>query len=175
MSDSPCYSPYIVYAYRDAYGAETIDPAEVFQPHWLATFDQDVTSKCIDDVFGYYANDPRRLYTPEFRQALYNDRLGEKYPAFKAQLDANDSNNKSYPRLPMLLLHGRNDPIVKPRTIGSFVSYLCNQGQNVTYKLYSGVDHFQARQRSFLDTLTWMEQILDGDTPTSSCSNQAGS
>lgn len=174
MVDSPRYSPYIVYAYRDAYGVEIIDPAEVFQPHWLATFDQDVTSKCIDEVFSYYSNDPGRLYTPEFRQALYNDRLAERYPAFKAQLDANDSNSKAYPSLPLLLLHGGGDPIVKPRTIRSFVSYLCSQGQNVTYNLYPGVDHFQTRQCSFVDTLTWMEYILAGNTPTSSCANQAG-
>lgn len=174
MVDSPRYSPYIVYAYRDAYGAEIVDPAEVFQPHWLATFDQDVTSKCIDEVFAHYSNDPVRLYTPEFRQALYNDRLAERYPSFKAQLDANDSNGKAYPSLPLLLLHGGDDPIVKPRTIRSFVSYLCSQGQNVTHNLYPGVDHFQTRQCSFLDTLTWMEVILAGNTPTSSCANQAG-
>ncbi len=174
MSDSPRYSPYIVYAYRDAYGAETIDPALVFQPHWLETFDQDVTSKCIDEVFSYYSNDPARLYTSEFRQALYNGRLAERYPAFKAQLDANDSNDKAYPSVPVLLLHGGADPIVKPRTIQSFVSNLCSQGLNVTYNLYPGIDHFQSRQCSFLDTLTWMDDILAGNTPTSSCSSRAG-
>jgi len=175
MCDSPRYSPYIVYAYRDAYGPDIIDPAEVFQPHWLETFDQDTTTKCVDEALSYYSDDPARLYTPAFRQALYNDRLAEAYPAFKAELDANDSNDKTYPFLPILILHGAADPIVKQHTIQSFVSYLCSQGENVTFKLYSGVNHFQARQNSFLDTLTWMGQVLEGNIPAANCPNQAGS
>jgi pimeloyl-ACP methyl ester carboxylesterase len=173
MYDSPRYSPYIVYAYRDFYGLEVIDPAGVFLPDWLPSFEEDVTSKCIDGVFSHYANDAARLFTTEFRDALYNDRLGEAFPQFKARLDLNDSNDKSYPSVPMLLLHGAADPIVKVRTIEAFVSNLCSQGHNVTYSLYPGVNHFQTRQGSFSDTIQWMQQILDGDTPASNCSSGA--
>jgi dienelactone hydrolase len=169
MYDSPRYSPYIVYAYRDFYGAEVVDPAEVFLPHWLPHFEEDVTSMCIDEVLQYYPNDPTRIYTRRFREALYNDRLADEFPLFKARLDANDSSHKVYPAVPIILLHGTADPIVKVRTIQAFVSYLCSEGQNVTYNLYPGVNHFLARQYSFADTLMWMEYILDGNTPTSSC------
>jgi pimeloyl-ACP methyl ester carboxylesterase len=171
MFDSPRYSPYIVYAYRDFYGADTVDPADVFLPNWLATFDEDVTSKCIDDVFEHYANDPARLYTPEFRAALYSDRLADEYPRFKAMLDLNDSSYKAYGSIPILLLHGAADPIVQVRTIEAFRSYLCGEGKNVTYKLYPGVNHFQTRQYGYIDTLTWMQTILNGDSPTSNCPN----
>jgi pimeloyl-ACP methyl ester carboxylesterase len=169
MFDSPRYSPYIVYAYRDYYGADTVDPAEVFLSNWLATFDGDVTSKCIDDVFAYYPNDPDRIYTPEFRAALYSDRLADEYPRFKAMLDLNDSSNKTYGSVPILLLHGAADPIVQVRTIEAFRSNLCGEGKNVTYKLYPGVNHFQTRQYGYLDTLTWMQTILNGDSPASNC------
>jgi dienelactone hydrolase len=169
MYDSPRYGPYIVYAYRDFYGAEVIDPADVFLPNWLPHFDDDVTSKCIDEVFQYYPNDAARLFTREFREALYNDRLADEFPLFKARLDANDSNEKVYPDVPIILQHGAADPIVKVRTIQAFVSYLCSEGQNVTYNQYPGVNHFFTRQHSFADTLMWMEYILNGNTPTSNC------
>jgi len=169
MYDSPQYSPYIVYAYRDYYGQDIVDPAAVFLPKWLVAFDQDVTSKCIDDVFGYYSNDPARLYTPEFRAALYGDRLADEYPRFKAMLDLNDSSYKTYGSIPILLLHGAADPIVQVHTIEAFRSYLCGEGQNVSYKLYPGVNHFQTRQYGFVDTLTWMQAILNGDSPMSNC------
>jgi dienelactone hydrolase len=173
MYDSPRYSPYIVYAYRDFYGPEIVDPAEVFLPDWLPTFEDDVTSKCIDEVFEYYPNDPARLYTSQFREALYSDRLADEYPLFKAKLDINDSNQKVYTGVPVILLHGAADPIVQVPTIGEFVSYLCGAGNNVTYKLYPGVNHFQARQRSFIDTVIWMQDVLDGNTPASDCPGAA--
>lgn len=169
MYDSPRYSPYIVYAYRDFYGTDTVDPAEVFAPNWLPTFEEDVTSKCIDKVFEYYPDDPARMYTPEFRASLYSDSLADAFPRFKSMLDLNDSSYKTYGSIPILLLHGAADPIVQVRTIEAFRSYLCGEGKNVTYKLYGGVNHFQTRQHGFVDTLTWMQTILNGDTPTSNC------
>jgi alpha-beta hydrolase superfamily lysophospholipase len=173
MYDSPRYAPYIVYAYRDFYGAEVVDPEDILLPTWNSTFEEDVTSKCIDEVFNHYTNDPARMFTPEFREALYGDRLAEAYPLFKAKLDANDSNQKAYPDVPVILLHGAADPIVKVRTIEAFAAYLCGTGHNVTYNRYPGVDHFQTRQHSFYDTLLWMEYILDGNTPSSNCPGAA--
>ena len=169
MYDSPRYGPYIVYAYRAFYGEEIVDPADVFLPHWLPTFGDDCTSKCIDEVFDYYPNTPARLFTAEFRDALYDDRLAEEYPAFKQKLDLNDSGDKEYPAVPSIILHGDADPIVKLRTINRFVAYMCGEGNNVTYNIYGGVNHFQTRQYSFFDTLTWMQNILTGDAPVSNC------
>jgi pimeloyl-ACP methyl ester carboxylesterase len=173
MYDSPRYSPYIVYAYRDFYGAETVDPEDVFLAEWLPTFEEDVTSKCIDNVFQHYSNDPNRMYTPEFRAALYNDQLAASFPAFKSRLDENDSSFKPYPSVPVMLLHGAADPIVQVRTIEAFRAYLCGEGQNVRYNLYPGINHFQTRQYSFVDTLTWMESLLAGNIPVPNCPNAA--
>lgn len=174
MFDSPRYAPYIVYAYRDYYGPDTVDPADVFLPNWLEAFDEDVTSRCIDNVFEYYPNDPARMYTPEFRAALYGDRLAEAFPRFKAALDLNDSSFKTYGSMPILLVHGAADPIVQVRTIEALRSYLCGEGKNVTYKLYPGINHFMTRQYGFVDTLTWMQTILNGEMPASNCPGAAG-
>ena len=50
MYDSPRYTPYIVYAYRDFYGEQIISFQDVLLPNWISTFEQDVTSLCIDDA-----------------------------------------------------------------------------------------------------------------------------
>jgi pimeloyl-ACP methyl ester carboxylesterase len=170
MYDSPQYAPYIVYAYRSFYGDDLVDPKDVFLEKWLPTFESDVTSKCIDDVLEYYPSNPVQLFTPEFREALYNDQWGEPFAAFKAKLDVNDSNGKVYSGVPLIILHGEGDPIVKPHTIEKFVAYMCREGQNVTYKRYLGIHHFYTRQNSYIDTLAWMQEILNGNTPVSNCS-----
>lgn len=169
IHDSPLYGPYVIYAYRDFYGQEIIDPADVFLPYWLSTFESDVTTKCIDDALSYYANVPTRIYTPKFCDALYNNRLGELFPAFKEKLDANNSSGRAYPPVPVIILHGAADPIVQVNTIKKFINYMCAADGNVTYRLYPGVDHFQTRQYSFVDTLTWMQNIVDGNIPPSNC------
>ena len=170
MYDSPRYAPYIVYAYRDFYGEDIIDPARVFLPRWLPTFDEDVTSKCIDECFEYYPNDAVRLLTPEFRDALYNGRLGEAFPAFKEKLDLNYSGNGVNPDVPAIILHGGADDIVQLRTVERFIGRLCEAGKDVIYNRYAGVNHFQTRQHSYSHTLDWMKAVLEGNTPASICS-----
>ena len=168
MYDSPRYAPYIVYAYRDFYGEETVDPKDVFLERWMATYDQDVT-KCIDDVLAYYANTPEGLYTPQFRNALYNNQLATEFPEFKAKLDLNYSGREVNPSTPAIILHGAADPIVQLRTVNRFVTSMCQEDKSVTYRLYTGIDHFQIRQYSLVDTLAWMQDIQDGNTPASDC------
>jgi dienelactone hydrolase len=174
MYDSPLYAPYIVYAYRNFYGEDVIDPARVFLPKWLPTFDSDVTSKCIDECFNYYPNDARRLLTPEFSDALYGGRLGEVFPAFKEKLDLNYVGNGVNPAVPALILHGTGDDIVQLRTIDRFIGRLCEAGKPVNYNRYVGISHFQTRQYSFAHTLEWMKAVLDGNTPESVCGALGG-
>ena len=172
--DSPRYAPYIVYAYRDFYGVDVVDPKEVLLPTWLPTFDADVTSKCIDEVFTYYPNDATRLLTPEFRDALYNDQLSEAFPAFKEKLDLNYVGYEVNPATPALILHGTGDDIVQLRTVERFINRLCDAGKSVSYNRYVGVTHFQTRQYSYANTLDWMKAVLDGDAPESICGNAGG-
>jgi len=58
MREAPSLAPYIVYAYREYYGPDVVDPALVFQERWLPTFYNDASTKCVDEIFGYYSNDP---------------------------------------------------------------------------------------------------------------------
>ncbi len=171
MYDSPRYSPYVVYAFRAFYGGEVVNPEDVFLPNWLTTFESDVTSKCIDEVLRHYSDNPAQMYTPEFLDALYNDRLAETFPAFKDKLDANNNRQTVDTAVPAIILHGEADPIVKPQTNQRFVIQMCNKGKNVIYYRYPDVNHFDTRQHGFVDTLAWMQSVLDGNTPVSGCSD----
>ena len=168
MLDSPLYAPYIVYAYRDYYGKEVVNPNDFFQEQWMATFEQDVM-KCIDDALHYYPNSPQAQYTPRFRDALQNDRLAEEFPAFKAMLELTYSGRTVNPSTPAIILHGDADPIVRLRTVEPFVRRLCAANKSVTYRVYPGVNHFTIRQSSHLDSLAWMRDILAGNMPDSDC------
>ena len=168
MLDSPLYAPYIVYAYRAYYGEVFINPNDFFQERWMATFEQDVM-KCIDHALGYYPNTHEAQYTPRFRDALQNDRLAVEFPEFKAMLDLNYSGREVNPSTPAIILHGDADPIVQLRTVEPFVCRLCEENKSVTYRVYPGVNHFQIRQSSHLDSLAWMQDILAGNAPVSDC------
>jgi hypothetical protein len=174
MYDSPRYAPYIVYAYRQFYGADVVDPARVFLPRWLPTFEPDVTSKCIDEVLNYYPNDAARLLTPEFSEALYNHRLTEAFPAFKEKLDLNYVGNGVSGSAPAVIMHGGADDIVRVRTVERFIGQMCDAGKDVSYNLFMGVNHFQTRQYSFVRTLDWMKAVLDGSPPESICGGVGG-
>ena len=163
-------APYIIYAYLNYYGGEIINPESVFQPQWLPTFYQDASTKCVDEVYEYYPNDPIRMYRPEFLEALLGDRLGEVLPGFKAALDENYVGNSEDINVPVILLHGEADDIVTPQTNEAFIAKLCNRGKNMTYKIYPGVNHFETRQNSFVDTLSWMQRVAEGNIPESGCS-----
>ena len=168
MLDSPLYAPYIVYAYRAYYGEEVVNPNDFFQERWMATFEQDVM-KCIDDALGYYPNSPVAQYTPRFRDALQNDQLAVEFPEFKAMLDLNYVGREVNPSTPAIILHGDADPIVRLRTVEPFVRRLCEENKSVTYRVYPGVNHFQIRQSSHLDSLAWMQDIIAGNSPVSDC------
>ncbi len=170
LRERPPLAPYIVYSFLNYYGDNVINPEAVFLPNWLPTFYADASSKCVDEAYEYYPAEPELLYQPEFSAALYGDRLAETFPAFKQALDLNYVGGSPNTEVPIVLFHGEADTIVTPDTHDQFVGRLCNLGKNVNYKLYPEVDHFQTRQASFVDSITWMRNILSGQLPESQCS-----
>ncbi|MBX3013895.1 MAG: prolyl oligopeptidase family serine peptidase [Caldilineaceae bacterium] len=169
LRERPSLAPYIIYAYSTYYGPYVISPENVFLPQWLPNFTQDVTSKCVDEVYQYYPLQAGQIYRPEFLNALFSGQLSAGYPAFKQVLDLNYVGSSINPNTPALLLHGATDPIVTPRTNETFMAQICALGKRVTYRLYPGVDHFVTRQHAFVDTLHWMQEVLNGGTPPSDC------
>ena len=173
LREDPIFSPYIIYAYRDFYGSEVIDPADVFLPKWVPTFDSDVLNKCVDDVFGYYSRSARSLYSPAFRNILFNNKLAESFPLFAEKLEANYTGVSGGPRIPVLILQGTGDTVVTPPSQKEFVGQLCALGNSVTYLEYTAVPHVEIRWTSLGDTLLWMQHIAEGGTPESDCADSA--
>ena len=170
LRERPPLAPYIVYAYLNYYGGDVINPEAVFLPNWLPTFYADASTKCVDEAYSYYPADPKLLYRPEFFEALYTGQLAATVPAFKEALEINYVGDSPDTSVPVVLFHGEADTIVTPETHDRFVTRLCNLGKNVSYKLYPQVNHFQTRQASFIDSVTWMRNILNGQLPESQCS-----
>ena len=173
MREDAVFSPYIVYAYRDFYGSEVIDPADVFAPRWIDTFEADVTTKCVDDIFDYYSRSARDMYSPGFRIILYGNRLAQEFPMFAEKLQENYAGVSGGAHIPVLILQGTGDTVVTPPSQKKFMSDLCAMGTAVTYMEYPAVPHTEIRWASFSDTLVWMRNIAQGNAPRSDCLEQA--
>lgn len=169
LRESPIFTPYLIYAYRHFFGADVIGPEQVFLDNWLPTFDEDVLTLCVDDIFVRYTNDPQGMYRPEFRTALFNDTLGESYPLFKAVIDANYAGTFGGFDIPAAFFQGTADYVVTPDSQQRFATLLCEQGEPVTYVTLPAVQHVNTRQVSFKATIAWMQSIAKGQKPQNHC------
>ena len=169
LQEDPIFGPYIVYAYRDFYGEEIIDPAEVYLPAWTTDFEDDVLSTCVDEIFYYYSHSARRMYEPEFRELLYDGQLAAVHPAFAEQLDANAAGLGGGTDIPVLILQGTADTVITPPSQQAFMDELCALGSSVTWAEYQGVDHAGIRWSGFGSALGWMQNAVEGSEPRSDC------
>ncbi|MBX3013893.1 MAG: hypothetical protein KF832_20390 [Caldilineaceae bacterium] len=169
LRESPIFTPYLIYAYRHFFGAEVIGPEDVFLTEWLPTFDEDVMTRCVDDIYVYYTNDPAGMYRPEFRAALFDGTLGAAYPLFKAVVDANYAGTFGGFAIPAAFFQGSADYVVTPESQQRFATFLCEQGEPVTYVTLPAIQHVNTRQASFKATLAWIQGIAAGEIPQSDC------
>ncbi len=169
LQEDPIFGPYLVYAYRDFYGEELIDPAEVYLPRWVSNFEDDVLSTCVDGIFSYYSHSARRMYVPEFREVLYDGRLAAVYPEFAEKLAANTAGLGGGTDIPVLLLQGTADTVITPPSQRDFRDQLCALGNSVTWIEYEAASHADTRWRSYDDALAWLEDAVRGSAPRSDC------
>jgi pimeloyl-ACP methyl ester carboxylesterase len=169
LQEDPVFGPYTVYAYRDFYGAELINPADVYLPNWLPDFDNAVVSKCVDDILVYYSHSARRMYLPEFRQVLYEGQLESVFPRFAERLAENAAGLSGGAHIPVLILQGTADTVITPPSQQQFRDQLCALGNSVTWLEYEAVAHVEIRWNSFRDVLAWMENMVEGGEPRSDC------
>ncbi|MBN2393700.1 MAG: hypothetical protein JXR84_23410, partial [Anaerolineae bacterium] len=169
LQEDPIFGPYLVYAYRNFYGEEIIDPAEVYLPLWVSDFEGDVLSTCVDQIFYYYSHSARRMYEPEFREVLYDGRLAAVYPEFAEKLAANTAGLGGGTDIPVLILQGTADTVITPPSQQAFMDQLCALGNSVTMYEYEAATHADIRWRSYADVLAWMEDTVLGNAPRSDC------
>jgi hypothetical protein len=169
LQEDPIFGPYLVYAYRDFYGEDIIDPSEVYLPSWVSEFEDDVLSLCVDEIFSYYSHSARRMYVPEFREVLYDGRLADVYPAFAEQLAANTAGLGEGTDIAVLILQGTADTVITPPSQRRFIDQLCALGNSVTWFEYSAVSHATTRRAGFESALAWMDDAVEGTPPSSDC------
>jgi dienelactone hydrolase len=169
LRENPIFAPYMIYAYRDFYGSEIVDVADVFLAKWVSTFESDVMNKCVDGIFDYYTRSTREMYTPRFRLALENDRFDQAFPLLAARLAVNGPGLSGGSDIPVLILQGTGDTVVTPDSQRAFKDQLCEQGATVTYVEYPAVSHPEIRTTSFGDTLWWMQRVAEGVVPETHC------
>ena len=169
LQEDPIFGPYLVYAYRDFYGEDIIDPAEVYLPPWVSDFEDDVLSTCVDEIFYYYSHSARRMYASEFREVLYDGRMAAVYPEFTEKLSVNSAGLGGGTDIPVLILQGTADTVITPPSQQAFMDQLCALGNSVTMFEYEAATHADIRWRSYADTLSWMENTVLGNAPRSDC------
>jgi pimeloyl-ACP methyl ester carboxylesterase len=169
LQEDPIFGPYLVYAYRDFYGEDIIDPAEVYLPPWVSDFENDVLSTCVDEIFYYYSHSARRMYEPEFREVLYDGQLAAVYPEFAEKLTANTAGLAGGTDIPVLILQGTADTVITPPSQQVFMDQLCALGNSVSLYEYEAATHADIRWRSYADVLAWLGDIVQGSAPRTDC------
>jgi len=169
LQEDPIFGPYLVYTYREFYGDDIIDLAEVYQPRWVSNFADDVLTTCVDQIFSYYSHSARRMYDSEFREVLYDGRLAEVYPQFAEKLDANAAGLGGGTDISVLILQGTADTVITPPSQRAFVDQLCSLGNSVTMIEYEAASHADIRWRSYSDALAWMGDAAQGVALPSDC------
>jgi acetyl esterase/lipase len=140
------------------YGREQIDPGRYLQERWNRTLEADVNRMCVDQFQAYYPFDGKKLYRPEFYEALHRDRLEQDYPALAAVLAANKSGTSGRCP-PALIVQGGADIIVTTASQTRFVEELRRTGCRVRYLVLKGVRHRDTRPAAFRASVEWMESL----------------
>lgn len=167
LATAAYYAPYVLLAYRDAYGY-AIDPAQVLAPRFLPDLTREAGGICVDRAQQVYPYDVAAAYTPAFSRALQAGRPEAAAPAFARALAANATGLTGH-GLPALVIQGGQDVIVRDATQEAFVAALCAAGSAVDYLNVPQARHRDTRPAGFEATLTWVWTLVAGLPAPSTC------
>ena len=71
--------------------------------------------------------------------------------------------------MPLFIGQGDADHVVPVSTSTHFSEELCASNNQLTYKIYEGVDHFSIIDVAAPDVLAWMQSLRDGVVPATTC------
>lgn len=168
FKEMPSLGPYVLFSYANYYGGDKVPLDKIILPRWLPTLERDVTGKCIDEIVGYYGDDPGIIFTPEFISAVRQGTLAQQFPTVKQLFDQNKAGVQGQ-SVPVLVLHGSQDTVVEPATLQAYMKELCASGGKGQYVLYPDIPHTLIRQTGYQDALRWMEATAKGALPKNDC------
>ncbi len=160
MREAAYYTPYILLSYRSIYGADAIDYSRLIQPGWIPTLEEDVMRMCVDEFQLYFPFDGRDLYTPEFYDALHNNRLQRDFPRLKAILDENETGLSGHGK-PVLMIQGNQDIIITNPEQRRYVERLRASGSDVEYVEMEGVRHRHTRPAGFARSVEFIRRVTE--------------
>lgn len=158
-------APWALWAYDKLYGGLDLDA--VLAPAYAAEIDSAVNDLCILGAQARYPAEAAGLYTQEFHTALTAGTMHEEFPELSELFDANATGLAAH-GIPVILLHGVNDPVVPLAVQDEFVQQLCALGTPVRYANYLRTRH-ETRYIGFQDSLAWMRERILGNVPPSDC------
>jgi hypothetical protein len=171
MQTLPQLAPYRMVAWEDYYGAEQVNPDQVFLDTWLPTMREDVMEMCVFDAAGYYSANPAEMYQPEVLEGLQQGTLDAVYPTLDALLTLN-SPGFVHNDIPALIVQGTEDRTIPMGVHEQFVEGYCAAGNMLNEHIYDGANHFHLREISYRDSLDWMAGAAAGTFEPDACENR---
>lgn len=165
--ESPWLAPYLVDSYSHYY-ASLLKPGDILAERWLQEMTKNNETLCVNQAYRYYPRTPIAVYTPAFLDALESQTWPTTLQHWQEAMDLNTPLT-NLPSVPYLSIQGETDPIVTAVTQQKNTSILCQQGKQVLYHEYPGVNHFQIRQAGFTLANTWLKNIQEGKIAPSNC------
>lgn len=158
FKEFPDVAPMVLYTFRGLYGRGDFDPDLALLPAYAKSLDADVTRQCVGGMQSYYPADPNKIFTAGFAKALLGGTLERDYPGIYRALAANATGLGRH-RVPVLILQGADDMVVRGPSQEAFVKALRAKGETVTYRVLDGIRH-DTRQASFWEVEQWMQEKL---------------
>lgn len=153
----PSLAPMVVMSFASIYGRDRVDPHAILLDRWADELEYDTTRQCVGGIQRFYPSSPAGLFDPTFLASLQADRLDQTHPSIAAVFAANRTGLGGQ-RLPVLILQGTDDVVVRRSVQDRFVSNLRRQGTPVEYIVYDGVRH-DTRQIAFSDVIAWIRAL----------------
>ena len=167
LKEGAYYAPHVLYSYASMYGRQLIKPEDYLQERWARTLGEDANGMCVDEFQNYYPFDGRRLFRPEFYEALHADRLAEVLPRPGGGPGRQPEGVSGADGLPALVVQGDADAIVTTPTQASFVEQLERGGSAVRFLVLKGIPHRYTRPAGFQASVEWMESLAAAGGPDS--------
>src|SRR5690606_23830454 len=118
-------APWVLWAYERLYA--DLDISRILAPAYAEELDAAVNDLCILGAQARYPSVASSLYTEEFFAALESGTLQQSFPELDEMFVANATGMAAH-RLPVMILHGVNDPVVPLLVQDDFVEQLCELG-----------------------------------------------
>ena len=162
--EGPPYAPYIMYTYQQLYGAEEIDPARYLRAEYAGDLDEVVARMCVDAFQQHFPWEAAGLFRPEFRAALFDGTLADRFPALASRIAENNTGLTGH-EIPGLILQGTEDWIARTASQTQFVEALRASGSAVRYIKMAGISHRHSRAAGFEASIEWMLWLAGGGPP----------